>query len=143
MPGKDEVGVVWLCLYCYVGAFAIEFHEDDVEVTVICSVNTLLDPAVQLFDGARKQLMERKISIVFAFCIETWKRLSGNDIALEAAYLSFVQELLAEGILAAGVGARPWSSYELLTVEPREKICGLPFKRVSFGFAGTGHITIL
>ena len=52
VPGEDEVGVVWLCLDCYVGAFAIEFHEDDVEVAGVCGVRTLLDPAVQYLDRA-------------------------------------------------------------------------------------------
>lgn len=49
---EDEICDVWLCLDCYVGAFAIEFHEDDVEVVEICSVNTLLDPSIQHFYSA-------------------------------------------------------------------------------------------
>ena len=143
MPCEHEVGGVWLCLDCYVDTFAIEFHEDDIEVAGICSVNTLLDPTVQYFDGAGKELMERKISIAFAFCIETRKTLSWHDVALEAAYLSFVQEFLAEGVFAAGVGARTWCPYELLTVEAGEKICSLAFKRVAFGFARTGHVLLI
>ena len=105
VPGEDEVGVVWLCLDCYVGAFAIEFHEDDVEVARIRSVRTLLDPAIQDFDGARKQLMEWKISIALAFGIESWKTLPRHDVALETTDLALVQELFAHSVLAAGVGA--------------------------------------
>jgi hypothetical protein len=52
VPGENKVCGIGLCLDCYVGAFAIEFHEDDVEVAGICSVRTLLDPSIQLFDGA-------------------------------------------------------------------------------------------
>ena len=70
---EDKIGGVWLCLDCYVGAFAIEFHEDDVEVAGVCSVRTLLDPSVQLFDSAGKQLMEGEILIAFAFCIKMRK----------------------------------------------------------------------
>ena len=101
---EDKIGGVWLCLDCYVGAFAIEFHEDDVEVAGICGVYTLLDPCIQHFDGARKQLMEREISIAFAFCIEQWKTLSGNDVALERTDLTLVQELLAHSVLATDIG---------------------------------------
>jgi hypothetical protein len=43
--------------------------------------------------------MEGKILIAFAFCIETWKTLSGYDIAFEAADLSFVEQLFAVRVL--------------------------------------------
>ena len=139
MSGKNKIGVVRLRLDCDVGAFAIEFHEDDGEVTGICSVNTLLDPGIQLFDGARKKLMERKVLIALAFGIETRKTLPGHDVALEATNLALVQELFTHSVLAAGVSARSWCPYELLTVETCEEICSLSFKGIAFGFAGAGH----
>ena len=87
--------------------------------------------------------MKRKILIALAFGIEHWKALSGHDVALEATDLTFVQELLAHRVLAAGVGARSWCTYEFFAIEFREEIRGLSFKTVAFGFAGTGHCYLI
>lgn len=83
--------------------------------------------------------MERKVFVALAFGVETREALTGHDIALEVAYLSLMQYLLAVLIFAAGVGSRSGCADELFTVEQGEKICGLALKTVALGFAGTGH----
>ena len=50
MPGKDQVGIVGLCLYCHIGAFSIELHEYDVEIAVIGHIQALINPRVQDLD---------------------------------------------------------------------------------------------
>ena len=44
MPSEKEIGVIGLWLYCDEGAFAIEFHEQDVEVLRIRNIHALINP---------------------------------------------------------------------------------------------------
>lgn len=80
--------------------------------------------------------MEGKVFVAFALGIESGETFTGNDVAFEVPDLAFVQELFAMGVFATDVSAAAGSSYELFAVEMGEKICGLSFKRVAFGFAG-------
>lgn len=78
--------------------------------------------------------------ITLAFGIEPRETLPRHNIALEVADLPFVQELFAYSVLATNIGTRARHPYEFFTIECSEKISGLPFKTVAFGFTRTGHI---
>lgn len=79
--------------------------------------------------------MEGKVSVAFALGIETRKTFAGDDVPFERTYLAFVQELLAVCVFATNVSTAARHPHELFAVEIGEKICGLSFKRVAFGFA--------
>ena len=86
--------------------------------------------------------MEREIFVAFAFGVEPGKALSWHDVALERAYLAFVQHLLAVLVLATGVGSRTRSPYEFFSIEICQEIRGLALETVAFGFAGTSHLPL-
>lgn len=79
-----------MCLESYEFTFAIEFHDQHIEIAGVGYIHELINPCFEYFYLTLIELMEGKILIRFALDVESRKTLSGYDIAFESADLPFV-----------------------------------------------------
>lgn len=108
--------------YCYESAFAVELHDEDVEIVLVGDFHELIQPCFQLLTVALDGLMERKISIALTLTVEFSPGFRWGDIPFHGAYLCFSQHTLAKGVFTTDVSARMWNTYECLTIYGREII---------------------
>jgi hypothetical protein len=82
--------MVSVSLSCDIFAFAIEFHDQYVVVTLIGDIHQLVKPIFQYSNLPLEQLMEWKVCIRLAFTVESRKTLPRYDVAFESTDLTFV-----------------------------------------------------